>query len=101
MYLRRQAISDFFAIARALATEPLLVALDEPAAGMNASETEGLRQLMCKIKGDGKTVLLIEHDVKLVMGLRDPVTVLDYLQSTLITVGKGVANSPAKRPMPT
>ncbi|MBV7547363.1 ABC transporter ATP-binding protein [Pseudomonas sp. PDM26] len=65
-------------IARALATEPLLVALDEPAAGMNASETEGLRQLMCKMKGDGKTVLLIEHDVKLVMGLCDHVTVLEF-----------------------
>ncbi|MFC5696701.1 ABC transporter ATP-binding protein [Pseudomonas sp. GCM10022186] len=65
-------------IARALATEPLLIALDEPAAGMNASETEGLRQLMCKMKGDGKTVLLIEHDVKLVMGLCDRVTVLEF-----------------------
>ena len=65
-------------IARALATEPLLVALDEPAAGMNASETEGLRQLMCKMKADGKTVLLIEHDVKLVMGLCDRVTVLEF-----------------------
>ena len=65
-------------IARALATEPLLVALDEPAAGMNAAETEGLRQLMCKMKSDGKTVLLIEHDVKLVMGLCDHVTVLEF-----------------------
>lgn len=65
-------------IARALATEPLLIALDEPAAGMNASETEGLRQLMCKMKADGKTVLLIEHDVKLVMGLCDHVTVLEF-----------------------
>jgi len=53
-------------------------ALDEPAAGMNASETEGLRQLMCKMKQDGKTVLLIEHDVKLVMGLCDRVTVLEF-----------------------
>jgi branched-chain amino acid transport system ATP-binding protein len=65
-------------IARALATEPQLIALDEPAAGMNASETEGLRQLMCKMQKDGKTVLLIEHDVKLVMGLCDRVTVLEF-----------------------
>lgn len=65
-------------IARSLATEPLLIALDEPAAGMNASKTEGLRQLMCKMKADGKTVLLIEHDVKLVMGLCDHVTVLEF-----------------------
>ena len=65
-------------IARALATEPKLIALDEPAAGMNASETEGLRKLMCKMQADGKTVLLIEHDVKLVMGLCDHVTVLEF-----------------------
>jgi branched-chain amino acid transport system ATP-binding protein len=61
-----------------LATEPKLIALDEPAAGMNASETEGLRQLMCKMQADGKTVLLIEHDVKLVMGLCDHITVLEF-----------------------
>ena len=65
-------------IARALATDPLLVALDEPAAGMNASETEGLRKLMDKMQKDGKTVLLIEHDVKLVMGLCDRVAVLEF-----------------------
>ncbi|MNJ67406.1 putative D,D-dipeptide transport ATP-binding protein DdpD [compost metagenome] len=45
---------------------------------MNASETEGLRQLMCKMQADGKTVLLIEHDVKLVMGLCDHITVLEF-----------------------
>ncbi len=65
-------------IARALATEPLLLALDEPAAGMNATETAELRKLMDRIRGDGITILLIEHDVKLVMGLCDRVAVLDY-----------------------
>jgi branched-chain amino acid transport system ATP-binding protein len=65
-------------IARALATEPLLVALDEPAAGMNATEKGMLRELIDRIRGDGRTILLIEHDVKLVMGLCDRVTVLDY-----------------------
>ena len=65
-------------IARALATDPLLLALDEPAAGMNATETAGLRLLLEKIRGDGITLLLIEHDVKLVMGLCDRVAVLDY-----------------------
>jgi len=65
-------------IARALATEPKLLALDEPAAGMNATEKLGLRQLLEKIRNDGKTILLIEHDVKLVMGLCDRITVLDY-----------------------
>jgi branched-chain amino acid transport system ATP-binding protein len=65
-------------IARALATDPKLLALDEPAAGMNATEKLGLRALLENIRRDGRTILLIEHDVKLVMGLCDRVTVLDY-----------------------
>ncbi|MDY7577919.1 ABC transporter ATP-binding protein [Herbaspirillum sp. RTI4] len=65
-------------IARALATEPQLLALDEPAAGMNATEKVALRELLVKIQADGKTILLIEHDVKLMMGLCDRLTVLDY-----------------------
>ncbi|WP_434514114.1 ABC transporter ATP-binding protein [Dechloromonas sp. ARDL1] len=65
-------------IARALATEPKLLCLDEPAAGMNATETEELRELIEGIRHDGTTILLIEHDVKLVMGLCDRVAVLDY-----------------------
>jgi len=65
-------------IARALATEPKLLALDEPAAGMNATETAGLKKLLEIIRGDGVTILLIEHDVKLVMDLCDHVAVLDY-----------------------
>ena len=65
-------------IARALATEPKLLALDEPAAGMNATETEALKSLIEGLRADGLTVLLIEHDVKLVMGLCDRVVVLDY-----------------------
>ena len=65
-------------IARALATEPKLLCLDEPAAGMNATETEELRDLIEGIRRDGTTILLIEHDVKLVMGLCDRVAVLDY-----------------------
>ena len=65
-------------IARALATDPKLIALDEPAAGMNATEKVELRKLLSAIRDDGITLLLIEHDVKLVMGLCDRVTVLDY-----------------------
>ena len=65
-------------IARALATDPQLIALDEPAAGMNATEKTVLRELIDRIRADGRTILLIEHDVKLVMGLCDRVTVLDY-----------------------
>jgi branched-chain amino acid transport system ATP-binding protein len=65
-------------IARALATDPKLIALDEPAAGMNATEKVVLRELIDRIRRDNRTILLIEHDVKLVMGLCDRVTVLDY-----------------------
>jgi branched-chain amino acid transport system ATP-binding protein len=65
-------------IARALATGPKLLALDEPAAGMNATETESLKALLQTIRNNGTTVLLIEHDVKLILGLCDRVAVLDY-----------------------
>ena len=65
-------------IARALATDPKLLALDEPAAGMNATEKIGLRALLESIRAQGITILLIEHDVKLVMGLCDRIAVLDY-----------------------
>ena len=65
-------------IARALATDPRLLALDEPAAGMNATEKVELRSLLESIRKDGVTILIIEHDVRLVMGLCDRVLVLDY-----------------------
>jgi branched-chain amino acid transport system ATP-binding protein len=65
-------------IARALATDPALLALDEPAAGMNPSETLRLQELLQRIRADGVTLLLIEHDVRLVMNLCDRVAVLDY-----------------------
>lgn len=65
-------------IARALATEPRLLALDEPAAGMNAAEKIALGLLLRRIRDDGHTILLIEHDVKLVMSLCDQISVLDY-----------------------
>jgi branched-chain amino acid transport system ATP-binding protein len=65
-------------IARALATDPQLLALDEPAAGMNATEKLALRELLIKIKQQGKTVLLIEHDVKMMMSLCDRLMVLEY-----------------------
>jgi len=73
-------------IARALATEPKLLALDEPAAGMNATEKLELRELLLRIRADGKTILLIEHDVSLVMGICDHLTVLDY--GKVIAAGK-------------
>ena len=65
-------------IARALATDPQLLLLDEPAAGMNPSETTGLMDLIRRIRDRGVTVLLIEHHMNLVMGISDRVVVLDY-----------------------
>jgi branched-chain amino acid transport system ATP-binding protein len=74
-------------IARALATDPRLLALDEPAAGMNATETAALKGLLENIRRDGVTILLIEHDMKLVMSVCDRVLVLDY--------GRKIAEGPA------
>jgi branched-chain amino acid transport system ATP-binding protein len=67
-------------IARAMACDPILLALDEPAAGMNPSEKQALKQLLQSIQARGITLLLIEHDVKLVMGLCTAVTVLNHGQ---------------------
>lgn len=82
-------------IARALATDPVLLALDEPAAGMNATEKLALRELLLKIRATGTTILLIEHDVKLVMGLCDRITVLDYGKSIAEGLPAEVQNDPA------
>ena len=65
-------------IARALATEPVLLLLDEPAAGMNPQETRELVELIREISADGQAILLIEHDMKLVMSLSDRIFVMDY-----------------------
>jgi branched-chain amino acid transport system ATP-binding protein len=65
-------------VARALATEPKLLALDEPAAGMNPTERQALGALVKRVRADGVTILLIEHDVRLVMNVCDRVLVLDY-----------------------
>ncbi len=65
-------------IARALATEPLLLLLDEPAAGMNPQETLDLDHLIKQISQEGQAILLIEHDMQLVMSLSDRIFVMDY-----------------------
>jgi branched-chain amino acid transport system ATP-binding protein len=65
-------------IARALATEPKLLCLDEPAAGFTPSEKDDLMKLINKIREDGYTVLLIEHDMRVVMGVTDRIVVLDF-----------------------
>ena len=65
-------------VARALAAEPEILLLDEPAAGMNPQETGELMKLINRIKEWGKTVILIEHDMKVVMGISDRIIVLDH-----------------------
>jgi ABC-type branched-subunit amino acid transport system ATPase component len=65
-------------IARALALRPRLLILDEPAAGMNPSEKQGMRELIERLNKDGLTILLIDHDMRLVMGVCQRVSVLDF-----------------------
>lgn len=82
-------------IARALAAEPLLLALDEPAAGMNARETAALAALIARIRERGITVLLIEHDLTLVMTLCDRVAVLEAGRKIADGPPAAVQNDPA------
>ena len=65
-------------IARALATRPRLLLLDEPAAGLNTQEKRELMQLIAQLRGEGLTILLIEHDMRLVMEVSDRIVVLDH-----------------------
>lgn len=82
-------------IARALATEPLLLLLDEPAAGMNPTETAELDRLITPIKEqDGISILLIEHDMKLVMNISDRICVLDYGHKIAEGAPQEVARNP-------
>ena len=75
-------------IARALATEPKLLLLDEPASGLNVRETEQSGRLIQKIRDMGKTVLVVEHDMSLVMGISEEVLVLDH--------GRRIAEGPPR-----
>ena len=74
-------------IARALATEPRLLLLDEPAAGLNPAEMHGIAELIARLCAHGRTVVLVEHNMRLVMGISDHVLVLDY--------GRKLAEGPA------
>jgi branched-chain amino acid transport system ATP-binding protein len=82
-------------IARALATEPKLLALDEPAAGMNATETASLKSLLDEIRRDGTTILLIEHDMRLVRGVTDRIVVLEFGRKIADGTPTEVQNNPA------
>jgi branched-chain amino acid transport system ATP-binding protein len=81
-------------IARALATEPRLLLLDEPAAGLNASEKLALAELIRRIRDTGRTVFLIEHDMGMVMQISDRVAVLDFGQKISEGAPAEVQNDP-------
>jgi branched-chain amino acid transport system ATP-binding protein len=82
-------------IARALATEPFLLLLDEPAAGMNPKETSELDQLIVRIRDEGDfSILLIEHDMRLVMSISDRIYVLDYGEMIAEGTPREIAENP-------
>ena len=81
-------------IARALGTEPQLLLLDEPAAGFNPAEKEALAATIRKIRDTGYTVLLIEHDMSLIMGISDRVSVLDFGVKIADDIPSVVQNDP-------
>lgn len=81
-------------IARALGTEPKLIMLDEPAAGFNPAEKIALANTIKKIRDNGYTVLLIEHDMSLIMGISDRVAVLDFGQKIADDIPSVVQNDP-------
>jgi len=82
-------------IARALATEPKLLCLDEPAAGFNPSEKSALMDLIRKTREDGYTVLLIEHDMRVVMGVTDRIVVLEFGRKIADGLPRDVRENPA------
>jgi branched-chain amino acid transport system ATP-binding protein len=84
-------------IARALASEPRLLILDEPAAGMNPAESARLRELMRALVAEGLTIVLIEHDVRLVMGTCDRVAVLNFGRKIAEGTPAEIQASPAVR----
>jgi len=82
-------------IGRALATEPELVCLDEPAAGLNETETEAASELIKAIKEKGITVLLVEHDMKVIMNISDEIVVLNYGEKIAEGPPEEIQNNPS------
>jgi len=81
-------------IARSLAMEPKLLLLDEPVAGLNLQETKEMAQAILKIKKMGVTVILVEHDMSLIMGISDKITVLNYGEKIAEGNAQAVRNNP-------
>ena len=81
-------------IARALATKPKLVLLDEPAAGLNPTEALALDDLIGRLTERGVTVVLVEHNMRLVMGVSDHIVVLDYGRKLCEGTAEQVRNDP-------
>lgn len=81
-------------IARALALEPVLLLMDEPASGLNDTETEQVAELILRIRAMGTTVLLVEHDIRLVMGLANHVVVMNYGEKIADGEADAVRNQP-------
>ena len=82
-------------IARALASDPLLILLDEPTAGMNPQETSDIMELIRNLKELGKTILLIEHDMKVVMGISDWIVVINHG----VKIAEGIPSDIRKDPL--
>ena len=81
-------------MARALATDPKVILLDEPAAGLNEVETEDLRKTLMKIRDLGVTIFLVEHDMKLVMEVCEEISVLDYGKKIAEGTGAVISKDP-------
>jgi len=81
-------------MARALATDPKVILLDEPAAGLNEVETEDLRKTLMKIRDSGVTIFLVEHDMKLVMEVCEEISVLDYGKKIAEGTGAAISKDP-------
>jgi len=84
-------------IARALCADPTLLLLDEPAAGLRLKEKEGLAQVLRQLRGEGMSILLVEHDMDLVMGLVDRIVVMEFGTKLIEGTPEEVQASPAVR----
>jgi ABC-type branched-subunit amino acid transport system ATPase component len=90
--LGRQRVVE---IARALAADPMLLLLDEPAAGLRYAEKQALSELLRRLRGEGVSILLVEHDMEFVMGLVDLLVVMDFGEKIAEGLPQEIQNHPA------